>query len=72
MDSLLKILLALLVPVALLLSNSITFTPGTLTVELTEDPRVIYVHVLHFTTVEAITEEVRLLERLISAALVKE
>ena len=42
------------IPVALLLSNAITYTPGTLTVELTEEPRVVYVHVLQFTTVEAI------------------
>lgn len=54
--------------VALLVSNAITFTPGTLTVELTEDPRVVYVHVLQFTSVEEVRAQVAELERLISAA----
>lgn len=55
--------------VALLVSNAITFTPGTLTVELTDDPRVVYVHVLQFTTVEEVRSQVADLERLVAAAL---
>jgi multicomponent Na+:H+ antiporter subunit E len=54
--------------VATLVANAITFTPGTLTVELTDDPRVVYVHVLQFSSVEEIHEQVADLERLVSEA----
>ncbi|NND83633.1 MAG: hypothetical protein HKN46_00630 [Acidimicrobiia bacterium] len=53
---------------AVLVSNAITFTPGTLTVELTEHPMVVYVHVLQFTSVDEIRAQVADLERLVSAA----
>ena len=55
-------------PVALLVANAISYTPGSLTVELTEDPLVLYVHVLHFDSVAAVQEEVAALERLVGAA----
>ncbi|MDJ0953640.1 MAG: Na+/H+ antiporter subunit E [Acidimicrobiia bacterium] len=58
------------VPVALLVANAITYTPGTLTVELTEDPLVLYVHVLHFESVAAVRKDVAALEDLVCAALV--
>jgi len=55
--------------VAQLVANGITFTPGTLTVELTDDPLVVYVHCLHFDTVEALHKDVAELERLVANAL---
>jgi multicomponent Na+:H+ antiporter subunit E len=60
------------VPVALLVANAISYTPGSLTIELTEDPLVLYVHVLHFESVEAVHKEVAALERLVVAALGEE
>jgi multicomponent Na+:H+ antiporter subunit E len=57
------------VPVARLVANAISYTPGSLTIELTEDPLVLYVHVLHFRSVAAVHEEVASLERLVVAAL---
>lgn len=57
------------VPVALLVANAISYTPGSLTIELTEDPLVLYVHVLHFESVEIVRDEVARLERTVSAAL---
>jgi monovalent cation/proton antiporter MnhG/PhaG subunit len=59
-------------PVALLVANAISYTPGSLTIELTEDPLVLYVHVLHFESVAAVREEVAALERLVAAALGEE
>ncbi len=56
-------------PVALLVANAISYTPGSLTVELIEEPLVIYVHVLHFDSVAAVQDEVAELERLVAAAL---
>lgn len=56
-------------PVALLVANAISYTPGSLTVELTEEPLVIYVHVLHFESVATVQDEVAALERLVAAAL---
>jgi monovalent cation/proton antiporter MnhG/PhaG subunit len=50
--------------VALLIANAISYTPGSLTIELTGDPFVLYVHVLHFESVEQVERDVRELERL--------
>ena len=55
--------------VGLLVANAITHTPGTLTVELTEDPLVVYVHLLHFKSVESAREDVAQLEALVCRAL---
>lgn len=60
------------VRVALVVANAVTFTPGTLTIELTGDPMVLYVHVLHFTTAEDVRRTVRELERLVARALPEE
>ena len=54
---------------ALLVANGITFTPGTLTVELTDDPLIVYVHLLHFKTVESARSDVADLEDLVCRAL---
>ena len=48
---------------ALLVANAVSFTPGTLAVELTEDPLTLYVHVLHFETVAEVEASVRSMER---------
>ena len=57
------------ISVALLVANAISYTPGSLTIELTEDPLVLYVHVLHFETSEEVRREVTHLEALVAAAL---
>ncbi|MXX63955.1 MAG: hypothetical protein F4Y75_08260 [Acidimicrobiia bacterium] len=49
---------------ALLVANAVSFTPGTLSVELTSDPMVLYVHVLHFESVEATITDVRTIEEM--------
>jgi multicomponent Na+:H+ antiporter subunit G len=52
------------VPVALLVANAISYTPGSLTVELGGDPPKLWVHVLHFTSVEQVRADVARLEGL--------
>lgn len=49
---------------ALLVANAVSFTPGSLAVELTEMPITLYVHVLHYSSVEEVETTVRDLERL--------
>jgi len=49
-------------------ANAISLTPGTLTLEVDEDPAVLYVHVLHLHDIEAVRREVQHLERLVIAA----
>jgi len=56
-------------PVALLVANAVTFTPGNLTIEMTEHPFTLYVHVLHFSTVESVHADVAGLERLAARVL---
>jgi multicomponent Na+:H+ antiporter subunit G len=60
------------VRVALVVANAVTYTPGTLTVELAGDPMVLYVHVLHFTTPDEVRGTVHVLEGLVSRALPEE
>lgn len=45
-----------------IVANAISLTPGTLTVEVGEDPSTLFVHVLHLHDVEEIRMEVRRLE----------
>ncbi|MFP5224773.1 MAG: Na+/H+ antiporter subunit E [Actinomycetota bacterium] len=47
-----------------LVANAITLTPGTLTLEVQEEPTVLYVHVLHLRDIEEVRREVRHLEHL--------
>lgn len=54
---------------ALLTANAVTYTPGTLTVELTGDPLILYVHVLHFDSVEEVQADVAQIEDLVARAL---
>lgn len=51
-----------------LVANAVTFTPGTLTVEIGADERTLYVHVLHFRSVESVRQSVEELERRAAAA----
>lgn len=53
----------------LLLANAITYTPGTLTIEVSGDPPTLYVHVLHFESPEQVIADVRRIEDLVLAAL---
>jgi len=57
------------ISVALLVANAVTFTPGNLTIELTSHPFTLYVHVLHFATVDGVREDILKLERLASRVL---
>jgi monovalent cation/proton antiporter MnhG/PhaG subunit len=56
-------------PVALLVANAISYTPGSLTVEMHGDPLVIHVHVLHFSSVEDVRAQVAEVESLAERAL---
>lgn len=55
--------------VALLVANAVTYTPGTLTIDLSDDPPVLFVHVLHFESVDQVRRAVSELERLVTRAL---
>ncbi len=55
--------------VALLVANAVSFTPGSLTIEMTFDPIVLYVHVLHFSTTDEVRHEVAALEDLAMRAI---
>lgn len=48
---------------ATIIANAITLTPGTLTVDARGRPAVLYVHVLSFTDVPSVLEEIADLER---------
>lgn len=47
-----------------ILANAISLTPGTLTLEVSRDPAVLYVHVLHLRDIEAVRRDVHTLETL--------
>ena len=49
---------------ALLVANAVSFTPGTLTIELSGDPATLYAHVLHFEGGAELQTEINRLERL--------
>lgn len=52
------------------IANSISLTPGTITLEIRTEPSIIVIHVLHLRDVDAARAEVEHLHRLVSAALV--
>lgn len=54
--------------VVTLIANAISLTPGTLTLEVHDDPPTLYVHILHLRTVEQAREDIRRLEDLAIAA----
>ncbi|MDQ4070607.1 MAG: Na+/H+ antiporter subunit E [Actinomycetota bacterium] len=47
-----------------LVANAISLTPGTLTIEVRQQPTVLYVHVLHLHDVDAVRRDVQFLELL--------
>jgi multicomponent Na+:H+ antiporter subunit E len=47
-----------------LVANAISLTPGTLTVDVSRDPTVLYIHVLHLRSVEEVRRDVERLESL--------
>lgn len=51
-----------------LIASSISLTPGTLTLEIREDPPILYVHILHLRTIDETREDIRHLEDLVLAA----
>lgn len=55
-------------PVALMVAQAVSLTPGTLTIEIDEEPLVLYVHVLHLTDVEQARRDVLRLESLAARA----
>lgn len=50
------------------IANMITLTPGTVTLDIQEDPPVLYVHVLHLRTIDEVRGDIRRLEELMLAA----
>lgn len=54
--------------VATVIGNAISLTPGTLTLEVREDPLRLYVHVLHLRDMDAVRRELHHLEALAVAA----
>ncbi len=52
---------------ALLVANAVTFTPGTLAIELAGDPLTLYAHVLHFEGEAELRSEISRLEKLADA-----
>jgi len=55
--------------VALLVGNAVSFAPGTLTIELAGESPTLYVHVLHYTSPEAVRADVFELEKRVMRAL---
>lgn len=54
--------------VVTIVANMISLTPGTLTIEVLDDPMTLYVHVLHLRSLEEVRSEVRKLEGLVIEA----
>ena len=52
------------VGIATLVGNTVTLTPGTLTLEVRREPPALYVHVLHLRSVEAVRADISRLEDL--------
>lgn len=53
---------------ATLIANAISLTPGTLTLEVRDDPLTLYVHVLHLRRMEVVRDDLRRLETLALSA----
>jgi multicomponent Na+:H+ antiporter subunit E len=50
------------------IGNSISLTPGTLTLEIRQEPPTLYVHVLHLRTLEDVRADIHRLERIVLRA----
>lgn len=55
--------------VTTVLADAITLTPGTLSVELRQDPPRLYIHVLHVRDVEGVRRDILRLQRLVLRAI---
>lgn len=51
-----------------LIANAISLTPGTLTLEVHDDPPILYIHILHLRTVDQVRDDIRRFEDLAIAA----
>ena len=51
-----------------MIASSISLPPGTLTLEIREDPPILYVHILHLRTIDETRADIRHLEDLVLAA----
>jgi multicomponent Na+:H+ antiporter subunit E len=51
-----------------LIANTVSLTPGTLTLEARQHPPILYVHILHLRTIDEVREDIRRLEDLALAA----
>lgn len=51
-------------PIVTLVANAISLTPGTVTVDVAQEPTTLYIHVMHLSDVEAARAEVQRLEEL--------
>lgn len=47
-----------------LIANSVSLTPGTLTLEVREEPPTLFIHILHLRSIEDVREDIRHLEDL--------
>lgn len=50
------------VPLATLIANTVSLTPGTLTLEIRRDPLTLYVHIMHLRSIEEVRAEIGVLE----------
>lgn len=50
------------VAVATLIANTVSLTPGTLTLEIGRDPLTLYVHIMHLKSIEDVRAEIAVLE----------
>ncbi len=55
--------------VTTIVANVITLTPGTLTVEVTRDPPMLYVHVLQVRDIEQVRRDIRTIQTLVVRAI---
>lgn len=54
--------------VTTVVADTITLTPGTVTLEITRDPVVLYVHIMHLRTIEEVRSDVLRLEEVVLRA----
>lgn len=50
--------------IATLVANTVTLTPGTLTLEIRREPPALYIHIMHLRTIEAVRDDIHRLEDL--------
>lgn len=50
--------------IATLVANTVTLTPGTMTLEIRREPPALYIHIMHLRTIEAVREDIQKLENL--------